>query len=187
MRIRPWSRLDECTQRSVGGSSTLGQRRTEPNDKATSGTYLRDGKADELRHYFARQGLRRATYVPEWRWLSCQRVDGFAELRALLLPAATTLTAIQSDATICARCKQPSKIELHGGRWCSRCGRFTSPPDLALLPSNQPGYVESSPSAWGAATHTAVCGWCNQGSDMLGGIFDDGEWMCGGCIARYVQ
>lgn len=33
----------------------------------------------------------------------------------------------------------------------------------------------------------AECGWCHQKTDMTGGIYDDGEWMCGHCIARYVS
>ena len=29
------------------------------------------------------------------------------------------------------------------------------------------------------------CGWCYQRVDMSGGIYDDGEWMCAGCIDRH--
>ena len=31
------------------------------------------------------------------------------------------------------------------------------------------------------------CSSCHQKADMAGGIYDDGEWMCGDCIAGYIQ
>jgi hypothetical protein len=31
------------------------------------------------------------------------------------------------------------------------------------------------------------CSCCHQRKDMCDGIFDDGEWMCGVCVARYVR
>lgn len=104
--------------------------------------------------------------------LPCQRVDGFEQL-----------------PVICQRCKLPSTLELHGGRWCSRCGRYASPPDPALLPSNQPGYIESRERhqhQHGSSGRPGVCAWCHQARDMSDGLYDDGEWMCGVCISGYI-
>jgi hypothetical protein len=101
--------------------------------------------------------------------LLCQRVDGFEHL-----------------SVICPRCQRPSTVALHGGYWCSRCGRYASPPDPALLPSNQPGYVASRERYPQESPSTAsVCAWCNQARDMSDGLYDDGEWMCGVCISGY--
>jgi hypothetical protein len=32
-----------------------------------------------------------------------------------------------------------------------------------------------------------ACGWCNQQKDMSTVIYDDGEWMCGDCVAGYAR
>ena len=55
------------------------------------------------------------------------------------------------------------------------------------LPSNQKGYREPERDRYEDYAIYSVCGWCNQNTDMTGGIYDDGEWMCGGCIARYAK
>ncbi|TWO69124.1 hypothetical protein FN976_20530 [Caenimonas sedimenti] len=98
-----------------------------------------------------------------------------------------------AELTVCSRCKKASTIEHHGGRWCTNCGRFAAPPDPALLPSAKMKQGSGS-LAWGRTTARVTpeserelpeCGWCNRRSDMTGGIFDDGEWMCGHCVARY--
>jgi hypothetical protein len=96
------------------------------------------------------------------------------------LPAVTAIAT--SDEVVCCRCKRICTVELHGGRWCARCGCFASPPDPALLPSKQPSYVEPVPREIHSRAFALVCGWCNQPADMSHGIYDDGEWMCGGCI-----
>ena len=104
------------------------------------------------------------------------------------------------EALVCKRCRKASTIEHHGGRWCTNCGCFASPPDPKRLPSNQPGVRESrkpqglfhglinarqvAPS-FAETRSLPECGWCHQKSDMVGGVYDDGEWMCGDCIARY--
>lgn len=96
------------------------------------------------------------------------------------------------DRVVCPHCKKASTIEHYGGHWCSNCGRFATPPDPKLLPSSQPqssgslhqrGYMEHEESF----AIMSECGWCHQRTDMTGGIFDDGEWMCGNCIACYAR
>ena len=111
--------------------------------------------------------------------LQCRRVESFDELVTML---------------ICRKCKNTATIEHHGGRWCPTCGLFASPPDPALLPSQTPRHLEpnrrlSSDLAFQDRQHSGslVCGWCHEESDMTGGIYDDGEWMCGGCIAQYAR
>jgi hypothetical protein len=87
----------------------------------------------------------------------------------------------------CSRCQKSVTIELHGGRWCVTCGRFATPPDPTLLPSNQPSYREPlSQALERASKSTLECGWCHQAADMADGIYDDGEWMCGACVSRHI-
>nr|WP_313657997.1 PIN domain-containing protein [Achromobacter ruhlandii] len=112
--------------------------------------------------------------------MRCRRVERIGDL----MPAAV-VPIIASDLVVCPHCKAASTIEHHGGRWCTNCGRFASPPDPQLLPSNQTGYREPPRTRREDANTYAMCGWCNQKGDMTGGIYDDGEWMCGLCISRY--
>jgi hypothetical protein len=88
---------------------------------------------------------------------------------------------------VCPFCKKASTIEHHGGYWCSNCGRFAKAPDPKLLPSNQKGYRKPERNRYEDNAIYSECGWCHQRTDMTGGIYDDGEWMCGGCIARYAR
>lgn len=118
--------------------------------------------------------------------LRCSRVPSIEDL----LPKHQERAQGPEDV-VCRRCRKASTIEHHGGRWCTNCGCFASPPDAKLLPSCQPGFVASAdmhPYRHRRHTeHTTQCGWCHQRCDMSGGIYDDGEWMCGGCISRYGQ
>ncbi len=116
--------------------------------------------------------------------LQCRRIEAFAEL--LPAPAALSAAPLSPEETICRRCKQFSTIALHGGRWCANCGIFASPPDPNLLPSNQQDYRESQVSRLGRGS-CSTCGWCHQNMSVGDGIYDDGEWMCGGCIEQYVN
>ncbi len=68
---------------------------------------------------------------------------------------------------------------------CTNCGCFASPPDPKLLPSLQPNFENREPED--DYSIYSVCGWCHQNTDMTGGIYDDGEWMCDGCIDRYAK
>lgn len=109
--------------------------------------------------------------------LTCRRIEDMAELKP------------SKAEPVCRWCSKSSTIEHHGGLWCSNCGRFATPPNPALLPSRQPGYRPPDPGVddSGRGGSSLVCGWCNTACDMAGGIYDDGEWMCGGCIARFTD
>lgn len=114
--------------------------------------------------------------------MACQRVESIEEL----VPA-NKLAAVAPDMIVCPHCKKASTIEHHGGHWCSNCGRFAAPPNPKLLPSNQQGYRSSEQGMFEHKAIYSECGWCHQRTDMTGGIYDDGEWMCGGCISRYAR
>lgn len=114
--------------------------------------------------------------------MSCRRVESIAELVPF-----NVVTLVAPDLVVCPFCKKASTIEHHGGHWCSNCGRFATPPDPKLLPSNQKGYREPERDIYEDTTHYGMCGWCHQRTDLTGGIYDDGEWMCGGCISRYAR
>lgn len=121
--------------------------------------------------------------------MTCRRVPDFAHL----VPRADPEPAPDDpERVVCRRCKKASTIEHHGGRWCTNCGSFASPPDPKLLPSLQPGYAASRSTPFvdlmeREHRHRTLpeCGWCNQRADMSDGIYDDGEWMCSACIARH--
>ena len=120
--------------------------------------------------------------------LACQRI---AELEELLPPADQQAPVPAHAATpagvTCRRCGKASCMEHLGGQWCSHCGHFASPPDPNQMPSRQLQYREKKQDAYAYEPLMATCGWCNQRTDMSGGIYDDGEWMCGGCISRYAR
>ena len=112
--------------------------------------------------------------------MHCRRIKSIAEL----VPV-TAAPFVAVDLVVCRHCRKASTIEHHGGLWCSNCGRFATDPDPRLLPSNQPGFVETVRDRNDDHGIMGECGWCHQHTDMTGGIYDDGEWMCGGCISRY--
>lgn len=90
------------------------------------------------------------------------------------------------DLVVCRRCGKSSTIDHYGGKWCTNCGSFASPPDQKLLPSQQPGFEDRARSDdYRDRGIMAECSYCYQRTDMTGGIYDDGEWMCAGCIDRY--
>lgn len=114
--------------------------------------------------------------------MTCRRVENIADI----VPA-NIVPMVAPDLIVCPHCKKASTIEHHGGHWCSNCGRFATPPDLKLLPSNQKDYRAQERFSYKDNATYAECGWCHQRTDMTGGIYDDGEWMCGGCIAGYAR
>lgn len=122
--------------------------------------------------------------------LICRRIRSLDDL---VVQADASIRIDPASLTVCHRCRKSKTIEHYGGRWCSNCGIFASPPDPALLPSNQTRHRdlprnfladllrdERHPS------EQPLCGWCHQPKDMSWGINDDGEWMCGDCVASYI-
>lgn len=126
------------------------------------------------------------------RGFVCERVDTFDDICTRKTNASKPSAPVQEE-TICAKCKKASTIEHNGGRWCTNCGSFATPPDPALTaklvsshrPRNAP-FVELVERQQ-AYERLPTCDYCGQKSDMIGGIYDDGEWMCGFCIARYAK
>jgi hypothetical protein len=123
--------------------------------------------------------------------MKCRRVESWEALvagrpavRKVPAPAPTLATSIDPEPTVCPRCRKVSTIEHHGGRWCSNCGRFAVAPDPELLPSANMPWPARAEANYEAVDDYQMCGWCNQLADMSDGIYDDGEWMCGGCTAR---
>ena len=114
--------------------------------------------------------------------LKCQRINSLDELMVQ-----SEVAKPEPAEEFCLKCGKASTIEHHGGRWCSNCGGFSKPADPKKLPSNQPGYSEPRHQAYEYSPIMAECGWCYQRKDMTGGIYDDGEWMCGECISRYAR
>ena len=113
----------------------------------------------------------------------CRRVDSLDELTR---GAESIVLGCSADVSTCSKCGRSSTIEHHGGRWCSNCGRFSTPPDYDLLPSNQKRYhggVGDHGRGGSYSPTTHKCDWCYQSMDMGDGIYDDGEWMCGACIS----
>jgi len=117
--------------------------------------------------------------------LQCRRINSLDELVPIAIPVIQDDSAPVIEMIVCKRCRKASTIEHHGGQWCTNCGCFASPPDPKLLPSFQPGFEDRSREAEEDSNIYAQCDWCHQRTDMTGGIYDDGEWMCGGCISRY--
>lgn len=114
--------------------------------------------------------------------MACKRVESIAELVPI-----NVVPVVVPDQVACPHCAKTSTIPHHGGFWCSNCGRFATPPDPKLLPSNQMGYREPERYRYDESAIYSECGLCRQKTDMTGGIYDDGEWTCGGCVARYAR
>lgn len=119
--------------------------------------------------------------------MRCKRIESVSELLPELVTVGTVMSR-REDSVTCLYCGEPGTVPLHGGHWCADCGRFGRPPDPQLLHSAQPCHLEPSRrndqrEQRGAALRL-VCGWCQLHVDMSGGIYDDGEWMCGACVAE---
>ena len=130
--------------------------------------------------------------------LKCRRIEAISELVPVVDESAPEANgaAVMEGAVVCRHCGKSSTIEHHGGHWCSNCGRFATPPDPALLPSNQPGFREaqrqrgrfSGFEAAGPRERSSLrCDWCRQPMEVGDGIYDDGEWMCWGCINQHAR
>ncbi|ELK4793143.1 hypothetical protein IPC426_19070 [Pseudomonas aeruginosa] len=113
--------------------------------------------------------------------LACQRIEGLDELVSEELPE----PVVPASDDACSSCGKASCVEHLGGQWCTHCGKFSSPPDPQLMPSRQAKYREKKKDSYSYEPLMGTCAWCHQRTDMGGGIYDDGEWMCPGCVGRY--
>ncbi|WP_417779588.1 PIN domain-containing protein [Stutzerimonas xanthomarina] len=111
--------------------------------------------------------------------LACQRIAALEELLPEDLPKSEAL----APENACKRCSKASCVEHLGGQWCSHCGHFSSPPDPQQMPSRQAKYRVKKKESYGYEPLMGTCAWCHQRTEMSGGIYDDGEWMCPGCIS----
>lgn len=112
--------------------------------------------------------------------LSCSRITDLMDL--VELPS--FLDNEHSAGPLCGRCCRPGTIEHLGGRWCAYCGDFSVPPSEEM---RQRG-PKAATRDWqlSSASRVATCGTCERRMDMSDGIYDDGEWLCGACISKYV-
>jgi hypothetical protein len=98
-----------------------------------------------------------------------------------------------SEGMLCPKCKITQTIEHNDGQWCPRCGSFGIPPDprhTAHIQTKQPSRTSSFGSLRAIAGVLAAgprCARCGGPSDTGDGTYDDGEWLCGSCIAGYVE
>ncbi len=103
--------------------------------------------------------------------LSCRRINDIREL--------------EPPAVVCQLCSSNALLEYNDGLWCPTCGRFVVDPHprhTRHIRSRPLGYNWTS-----EPSHKLICAYCNQPQDMSDGIYDDGEWMCGSCVAGYAS
>ncbi|PPC80853.1 MAG: hypothetical protein CTY38_10175 [Methylotenera sp.] len=86
------------------------------------------------------------------------------------------LNVTNPELTVCERCKKDSTIEHNGGRWCTNCGRFASPPDPEITAKLIQISTRSERESGFSCTN------CRQTMGTGDGIYDDGEWTCWGCV-----
>lgn len=119
----------------------------------------------------------------------CIRVESIAALP--IEPVETTVSKKPSikyglnvdnpELTICRSCNKASTIEHNGGRWCTNCGKFASPPDPKITAS----LVENPKNDYHSGYDSSfACSVCSQPMGTGDGIYDsdDGEWTCWGCL-----
>lgn len=129
--------------------------------------------------------------VENWEALVSERAASRSQPVQASSPSSSVTPEPDPGLTVCQRCKKSTTIEHYGGRWCSNCGGFAAPPKPHLLPSARIEVeLEDGPevSFMGIKDGRALrCGWCHRETDMTGGIYDDGDWMCGECVAGYAS
>ena len=154
----------------------------------------KDKGYDPLLAHLNKNGMK-CRRVASWEQLVAEGAAEQATPPSSSVPIVITEASIfDPDLTVCLRCKKTSTIEHYGGRWCSNCGSFASPPDPQKLPSHEGnrGREAQSPALKLLARQRdfemlPVCGWCHNKTDMTGGIYDDGEWMCADCLDGFAS
>jgi hypothetical protein len=94
---------------------------------------------------------------------------------------------------VCPRCKTTRTIAHNGGEWCPDCGAFAKPPDpchtahiQSTHASAQQPFLDLQADAEAVAAMPRCCK-CQQPVDNCSGVYDDGDWLCGNCIAGYAR
>lgn len=119
----------------------------------------------------------------------CKRIESISELPLLTTAKANNketnikyaLNFDNPELTVCRYCKRTSTIEHNGGRWCTNCGRFASPPDPEITSK----LIENPKSHNKSRSHSNLhCCRCSQEMGTGDGIYDsdDGEWTCWDCL-----
>ena len=83
------------------------------------------------------------------------------------------------ELTICPKCKKTSTIEHNGGRWCTNCGKFASPPNPEITSQFIERPIQNS---YSGSKSNVPCSGCSQKIGVGDGVYDDGEWTCWGCL-----
>ncbi|MGJ8620340.1 MAG: PIN domain-containing protein [Methylophilaceae bacterium] len=107
---------------------------------------------------------------------SCRRIDKLTEL-PIVGSIKYGLNVESPELTICARCKQAKTVEHNGGRWCTNCGRFASPPSVFETSRHK-----CEPKDNIQNTISLVCSHCSDSMGTGDGVYDDGEWTCWACL-----
>jgi uncharacterized CHY-type Zn-finger protein len=109
--------------------------------------------------------------------LNCRRVESILDLPKKVASIKYGLNQGNPELTICGQCKKSSTIEHNGGRWCTNCGRFASPPDTRITSNfiDKPKENDSS---------KVICQRCRQPMSPGDWDYDDDELICWGCLAR---
>lgn len=106
----------------------------------------------------------------------CKRVESISELPTPIIKYG--VVADNPDDTRCIRCRKAETIEHNGGRWCPNCGRFAAPPDPEVTSKFELRNYHGD-NHLGSGLR---CSDCNANIGSGDGIFDDGEWVCFGCL-----
>lgn len=110
----------------------------------------------------------------------CIKVENISDLITTKPSIKYGLNVEQPELTICMKCKKTSTIEHNGGRWCTNCGRFASPPNKKITDN----LIEKprKRAEHNNETNSLFCSICHYSICSGDGIFDDGEWTCWGCL-----
>jgi ribosomal protein L37AE/L43A len=101
--------------------------------------------------------------------LQCCRIDSIYDL--------------EPPVPSCARCGNKALHSHNDGLWCPICGAFVVDPDPRYTAHTVRRGWSTMPQLSSLNSH--ICAYCHQHEDMSNGIYDDGEWMCGHCVAGY--
>jgi hypothetical protein len=94
---------------------------------------------------------------------------------------------------LCPKCNTTPTIPHNGGQWCPRCGAFATPPDPRHTKRSQdpehspPNPFQALQAAEAATAKMPRCYRCQQPVDIVTGLYDDGDWLCGNCLAGYTN
>lgn len=97
------------------------------------------------------------------------------------------------EEPVCPKCRVTTMIEHKGRLWCPRCGMFSTPPppDRDDYPLTFAEFQRHTTQTQGTNDRSAAsvlkCSRCHGPTDVLSGVYDDGEGLCGGCISYYAD